>query len=188
MKCLVLDLEMNQPSGKIIQIGAAVINAMTFDVKPEKFSVFINPKEELNKEIVELCSITQEMVNSGYNIVDGVDMLLQFKKKYKCSKNIIAWGGTIYGGNDVLKLKQSAEQAGYPKEILDKNFGYRYVDVKSLYQLWATANQKNKNVGVGQASEIIGLGRFNGIMHRADDDAYNTALIYSLLLRKMRGE
>jgi len=62
-----LDLEMAQPSKKIIQIGAVVGNIVTGEIL-EKLSIIVNPKEQLTEFIINLTGITQEDVNNGVTL------------------------------------------------------------------------------------------------------------------------
>ena len=62
-----LDLEMNQPSRKIISIGVVVGNIRTGNIL-EKLNVFVNPREKLITRIKDLTKITQEDVDSGYTL------------------------------------------------------------------------------------------------------------------------
>ena len=75
MKTVVVDLELNQPSNKIIQIGAVCI-----DTKSHKlisiFNQICNPEGELPSQyITNLTKITPEMVKNAEPLSD---VLVQF--------------------------------------------------------------------------------------------------------------
>src|SRR5665213_3459183 len=87
-----LDLEMNQPSGKIIQIGAVTGNIYTGEIL-ERLSVFVNPKEELAPFIIELTKIKQEDVDSGLTLEEGYRLLQEMHVSHSAFCNPITWGG-----------------------------------------------------------------------------------------------
>src|ERR1041384_4707322 len=95
-----LDLEMNQPSQRIIQVGAVVGNIKTGEIL-EKLSVIVNPMEELNPEIIELCDIQQEQVDNGVTLEEAYRQLRNMHLKHKSFINPITWGG-----GDSLELKE----------------------------------------------------------------------------------
>lgn len=98
---LTLDLEMNQSSGKIIQIGAVVGNIYTGAIL-EKLSVFINPGEPLNPDIIKLTGITEEQVqNEGVSLREGYNRLALMHKRHDCYCNPVTWGG-----GDSIELKE----------------------------------------------------------------------------------
>jgi len=53
MKLTSLDLEMNQPSGKIIQIGAVVGDTATGEVS-HRLRIYVNPGESVAQMITDL--------------------------------------------------------------------------------------------------------------------------------------
>ena len=120
---LSLDLEMNQPSGKIIQIGAVVGDIITGDIV-DRIRIYVNPNEPLLEYIVNLCGISQADVDSGDDLVSAYNKLKSFHQKHDCFMNPITWGG---GDSDYL-LNQLKEE--------DKDikwcFGRRWIDVKTI--------------------------------------------------------
>ena len=89
-----LDLEMNKPSGKIIQIGAVTGNIYTGEVL-ERLSVFINPNEEIDPFITQLTKIKQDDINSGSTLEEGYRLLQKMHEKHKAFCNPITWGAEI---------------------------------------------------------------------------------------------
>jgi inhibitor of KinA sporulation pathway (predicted exonuclease) len=87
-----LDLEMNQPSGKIIQIGACVGNIVTGEIL-ETLSLFVNPEELLSPFIVGLTGIKQQDVDTGLSLEEAYSKLKEFHIKHKSFMNPITWGG-----------------------------------------------------------------------------------------------
>lgn len=173
MKLLSLDLEMNQPSGKIIQIGAVVGDSETGAIL-DSFSVFINPNEELSEYIIGLTGITQKQVDQGDSLMDGYLKLKEFAKKHDCFCNPVTWGG-----GDSQELKN---QLGPVENWL---FGRRWIDTKTLYQSYRIANGKKVQAGLAKALLNMGL-KFQGRKHDALDDAKNTWIIYKALINKLK--
>jgi len=58
------DLELNQPSEKIIQLGAIAGNIQTGEIL-ESLSAYINPGEPLDPKIITLTGITVRWASSG---------------------------------------------------------------------------------------------------------------------------
>ena len=77
MRCIAVDLEMNQPSRKIIQIGAICFEPDTGKIVA-KFHMFVNPGEPISPEIIELTHITDEMVNFAPNIQAAAQAFSKF--------------------------------------------------------------------------------------------------------------
>jgi DNA polymerase III epsilon subunit-like protein len=84
-----LDLELNQPSRRIIQIGAVVGNIRTGEIV-SRFDSKVSPDEELSPAIAKLTKIKQE----------EVDVAPKLREAYEClahgSRTRIArWVGSI---------------------------------------------------------------------------------------------
>ena len=191
-KLWALDLEMNQPSGKIIQIGACIGYADTRVVGP-KFSVIIDPEEPISDEIAELTGVTQKRVNEeSVLLIDGYKRLVDFFNQYQPFMNPLTWGGP-----DVVELKeqvviQQLRQEGemdpdvFPREF-PKNwpFGRRWLDVKTVYIAYRMANGDTIQSGLARSMTKLGLA-FDGRKHDAADDAANTIRVYFELLDRMK--
>jgi inhibitor of KinA sporulation pathway (predicted exonuclease) len=172
-----LDLEMNQPSGKIIQIGACVGNIATGQIF-EKLSVFINCNEHLNPAITELTKITQEDVNNGLTLEEGYRKLQRLHEKYGAFINAITWGG---GDSSELAEQLKAENPHFEGWC----FGRRWLDTKTLFVSWRFANGQPIQGGLARSMTKVGL-KFNGQKHNATDDAVNTFYMYKAMLEKLK--
>ena len=64
MKVVAVDLEMNQPSTRIIQIGAVCFRPESGELV-DTFNHLVNPGEVISKEITILTRIKNEDVNAG---------------------------------------------------------------------------------------------------------------------------
>jgi inhibitor of KinA sporulation pathway (predicted exonuclease) len=176
MKLLSLDLEMNQPSGKVIQVGACVFRKKDGAII-DKFMVYVNPGEKLDKQIVELTGITQNKVDTeGYSCKEAYFKLKQFAQKHKVLKNPLVWGSGSW--DDSAHLYKEANPG-------EPNFmGHRVWDVKTLYQMYRFENGLSIKGGLAAAMEELGL-TFEGKNHNALFDAINTVKIYKFLTSKL---
>ena len=169
---IVLDLEMNQPSGTIIEIGA-VRFLRDGGIHPDKFDVIVNPHEKLGvcdggrngaMTITELTGITQEMVDEAVDLEEAIEQMHQWVLKE--SKNVVlaGWGGDPYW------LRTEVIKNGIQYPFRNKSF-----DVKSMVVfISALMGKKHKTDGLGSMMKCYEL-KFEGNQHRADADAYNTA-------------
>jgi inhibitor of KinA sporulation pathway (predicted exonuclease) len=173
---IALDLELNQPSNKIIQAGVALGHTgMSFDEYITR-KWYLDPGEPLAEHITNLTGITQ--VDIAEKAVDWNVMVLELTallEEYRPFVNPVTWGG----GDTHLFLTQAAEQ-----RIEFTRFGRRHIDVKTWHTLIALAQGKSASGGLRSVMSRYGL-TFKGAPHRADVDAANTlALFFKLLERQ----
>jgi len=172
---LSLDLELNQPSNSIIQIGAVVGNLASGKIL-EEYSAYINCGEILDPFIINLTGIKQEQVDNGISLYTAYEQLKELHKKYECFRNNLCWGG-----GDSLELKKQLH-------ITDDElflFGRRWIDVKTIFISYRWANNLSHQAGLAKALTKLGL-CFDGKKHSAKDDAKNTLLIFIELLRRFK--
>ena len=177
MKLTCLDLEMNQPSGKIIQIGAVVGDTATGEVA-QRLRIYVNPGEPVAPMITDLCGITQDQIDSqGISLDDAYVLLKSFHLQHSTFVNPVVWGG---GDSDYL-YNQLNDQVR-----ADWCFGRRWIDAKTLVvsQMIAKENAVYSG-GLGSAMKRFGL-KFQGRKHDAQDDAENTFKIYHHMLYLIR--
>lgn len=167
------DLEMNQPSGTIIQVGYVVGDTDTGEIL-NRGCHNIYCEEEIAPRIELLTGVTQHDVNKGISLVDMYKILVDVHQKYNCFRNPLTWGG-----GDSHELKTQLRVAGVKDPHL---FGRRWIDAKTLYVSYRLANGKPPQGGLAKAMLRLGL-KFDGRKHNAGDDAYNTFLIYLKLLK-----
>jgi inhibitor of KinA sporulation pathway (predicted exonuclease) len=169
MKLFSLDLELNQPSRKVIQVGACAFSHKTGQIV-DRFLIYVNPYEKLSPEITQLTGIHQKDVDTeGYSVKEAYFLLKKFVEKNKCFKNPIVWGSGTW--NDSLCLYQQADPG-------EANFmGHRVIDAKTIYQSSRLRNWKKVKGGLVTAMEELGL-HFEGKNHNALADAINTAKIW----------
>lgn len=183
-----LDLELNQPSNKIIQIGAVVGNILTGEVI-DKFNIIVNPHEQLGycnditKSITDLTGITQEQVDAGVELEEAYLQLKAFHEKHKAFINPVTWGGG--DSNEIREQLQSNLVLSEGQQMPSWCFGRRWIDAKTLYIGLRLSNQKPPTGGLARALINMGL-KFEGRQHDALDDAYNTFRIFYALLNKFQ--
>jgi DNA polymerase III alpha subunit (gram-positive type) len=171
---MAIDLEMAQPSGKIIQIGYCIFSIKTGVIKLSK-SLYINPKEELTEYINKLTGITQAQVESGYELKDAYEILKADHEAYTDLCNGVQWGS---GDTDLLEKQLGIEKG-------TGIFGRRSIDVKTLVVAYKMSKGMNIQGGLGNTMKkfkIASTGRF----HNAEVDAKNTALVYVHILRELK--
>lgn len=170
---LSLDLELNQPSGKIVQVGIAVGNPEqgVIDTK----SWFLDPEEIISPRIVDLTGITDDIIaEQAVSHATMAEELSSCIKEYEPFVNPVQWGS---GDRDVLIKEMKERQIEFPF------FGRRELDVKQIYTYLSLSQGKKPNGGLRSC-----MGRykmpFNGKPHRADVDASNTLRFFFGLLAR----
>jgi inhibitor of KinA sporulation pathway (predicted exonuclease) len=173
-----LDLEYNQPSRKIIQIGAIVGDLTTGEVV-SRFSSFANPYEPLSPEIIKLCGIKQADVDGAPDINEAYRQLVEWLAPYESrrSLNALTWGG---GDSEDLR-----EAIGIGREDKAWRFGRRWTDAKTVFTAWRAAHGRPWDGGLAKSMTKLGLA-FQGRRHNALHDAENTFTVYVALLKQFQ--
>ena len=172
MNIMFIDLEMNQPSGTIIQVGYCVGSSDSGQVLA-RGSWDIHTTEQISEYITQLTGITQERVLNGVPLQQAYTELCNIHKEHQCFRNLGQWGqGDSYALMQQLGL--------YGNTFLG---GRRTIDVKTLYVAYRVFTV-GKVVG-GLANSLKKLGKpFEGVNHDAGDDAYNTFRMFMALKEK----
>lgn len=183
MRLIAVDLELNQPSGKIIQIGAVCYNSTGELVNTGIFNTFVDPKESIDPFITTLTKITDDDVKNSPNILEAAQLFSRFKNDLKASPIGITWGGAGSKSNDIRKI---FEEAG-----IENPFKPRIIDIKCVYQMFAnSSSQKFKSkVGLETACNLMKIGwdSVYGEPHNALADAYNTMRLYMFFSKCLKG-
>ena len=172
MLYLSFDLEMNQPSRKIIQIGACVCNFERGFIVDE-LRININPNETLNPSIAKLTGLKDSQVSKGLPLSEGFEKLAALHAKYACSPGLITWGG-----KDPDELRMQLDRTKYAYQW---PFGFEWLDVKTLYFGYALARGLPTQGGLATTMRSLDL-EFAGRSHDALDDAKNTFILAHYLI------
>lgn len=177
MKLTALDLELNQPSGKIIQIGAVIGDTKTGDIS-QRLKIYVNPGEPIAPFITDLCGITQDQIDSdGVDLDTAYSQLKSWHRQHSEFMNVITWGG---GDSDTIYRQLSDASKD------DWCFGRRWIDAKTIHVSSMIAKQdKVYSGGLSTAMKAYNL-KFQGRKHDALDDAENTFKIYYEMIYRLR--
>lgn len=174
--CIALDLEFNQPSGKIIQVGLAA-GDLSSGALVDTFSRYVRLDEPLAPSIGELCGITPDMLDSAPCLDEVEREMRQWLAPYADTRqlNPLTWGG---GDSQTLRAQLGQEDERWP-------FGRRWVDVKTVFVALQHSRGRNAAGGLSSSLRKVGL-QFDGRPHDARDDAVNTWRMYVRLLELIR--
>jgi inhibitor of KinA sporulation pathway (predicted exonuclease) len=177
-KILVIDFEFTcwrgrPPKGmsqEILEIGLAEVDLVNGKIL-NRDSIIIKPESSVvSKFCTKLTTITNEQVEkSGIILSDAFNLL---NKKYDLQN--ICWGS--WGKFDKTHLSKECKSKN-----IDFPFSKDYVDIQKHFS--KTKKDKSRLYSVENALKELGT-EFKGTPHRADVDAYNTAIIYLSMYRE----
>ena len=180
MRLIAVDLEMCQPSTKIIQIGAICFQSDNGSIV-EVFDQLVDPGESITQEITDLTGIKNEDVAGKPNIVEAANNFNSLKTRLQANPIGIVWGAGR--SNDVQKI--------YDESGVESAFRGRILDVKGVFNMLANASnaQYRQKVGLRKALELVGMEWDSqyGPQHNAVADAYNTMKLYMFLSKCLKG-
>ena len=176
---LVVDVESTcwdgpPPQGQvseIIEIGVCTLDVATLE-RREKRSILVKPvKSEVSAFCTNLTTLTAEQLSTAGTLADAARVL---KKEFRSQDRL--WAS--WGDYDRRQFERVCKElnVGYP-------FGLTHLNVKTLF---AVAHALPHEIGTDMAFNRLGL-KMEGTHHRGGDDAWNIALLLSMLLRKARG-
>lgn len=176
-KYLALDLELNQPSGKIIQVGVAIGSVRDRRSQYITKKWYISPNEPIDPFITGLTGITDSDISMYCVSHETVARELgELIKEHKTFINPVTWGG---GDSTELLAEFCKNHADFP------HFGRRWIDVKTWYTYLMLSRGKAPSGGLSSAMGAFKL-QFQGDAHRADVDAENTLAFFFKLLERQR--
>lgn len=170
---LALDLELNQPSGRIIQVGIALGGRLQPQADYFTQAWLLDPGEPIAPEIEALTGISDQLIASQAvpwaQMVTELHAILAAQPHFV---NPVSWGG---GDATTLLAEIASRELSFP------HFGRRWLDVKTMHSLLSFATDKNPAGGLSRVMGRYGL-PFIGKAHRADVDAFNTLRLFFRLL------
>lgn len=174
---IALDIEFNQPSKKIIQIGAVAGCLKSGEVLSE-FVQDVNPHEQLDPRIVKLTGINQTDVDTAIDLHQAYQRLLDWVSQYNARRQInpLTWGGS---DSETLRAGLGLDEDGWI-------FGRRHIDAKTVYVAWRHSQALLANGGLARSMRQLNIS-FEGRKHNARDDARNTWRMYWALLQQIKG-
>jgi len=180
---IVLDLEMNQPTRSIIEIGAVKL-LRDGTISKDHFSSVVNPKEGLGLctakgrgriTITELTGITQQEVDSAQMLGNVVERF--HKWATQDSPNIILAG---WGGDPQWLLSEVvSKELSYP-------FRRKSLDVRSMVVFYSSLIRRKYDSDGLEALMRAWKLEPEGNAHRALPDALNTARLLQKVIRYHR--
>jgi inhibitor of KinA sporulation pathway (predicted exonuclease) len=178
MKLTALDLELNQPSGKIVQIGAVVGDTVNGEIT-HRLRIYVDPGEKISPYITELCGIRQEDIDTkGVSLKDAYLELKDFHRKHSTFINCLTWGGG--DGQEIFNQLS-------PEDREDWCFGRRWIDAKTVYVTECIARGLPVQGGLSRVMTKYNMA-FKGRKHDAQDDAENTFRLYHEMLIRTRNK
>jgi inhibitor of KinA sporulation pathway (predicted exonuclease) len=174
-----LDLEYNQPSGTIIQVGVAIgsssQNQQQYIVRRWNLQV----DESISEFITQLTGITNEDCSAGVTLAQCAKELGDLLREQEVFVNPVTWGG-----GDSADLLRTFAQA----QIEFHHFGRRWIDVKTWTTLLSLARTRTATIQHGGLSKAMARYKlqFVGKAHRADVDALNTLRLFFAILDRQR--
>ncbi len=165
---IVFDIEttgLSVQNCKITEIGAVKIkNGEIIDT----FNTFVDPEIPIPEEIVELTSITDDMVKGAPKVSEALEMFFKFIDGDR--KLLVAHNADF----DTGFIRYNAKECGL-------SFNNPYLDTVALSRYINPTLKKHK---LDILAEYYRLGDFNH--HRACDDAAMLAAIYFKMIQSMR--
>lgn len=172
---LALDLELNQPSNRIIQVGITLGSRMQSQEEWLVRQWLLDPEEPISEFITGLTGITNEDIATKAvpweQMAHELGALIAEKQPFV---NPVTWGG---GDSVELLASLQARSIDFPY------FGRRWVDVKTAHTFLALTNGKKPTGGLRATMSHYKL-HFIGEQHRADADAFNTLRLFFRLMER----
>lgn len=181
MTFIALDLEMEQPSSQIIQIGISYVEEASSLVVRKVF--YITPDEPLSAFIQNLTGITNNDFDWNKSREECYreftdELFCIFESVNKPFREFITWGSGDVAAlkADIIKYKQTS--------CMSLN---RFTDVKSLVLFDRLVSNKKVSHRVSLKSALADYKiAISGNAHDAGWDAYNTLMLFHALLTKYR--
>lgn len=169
-----LDLEFNQPSKRVIQIGLCMGTWGSGEPNYERAVWYVDPGEPIAEFITKLTGITDEDIRTKAKPLEQIaSEVLKFLDRPRFVNPV------VWGEGDARALRALFESTG----VAQPHFGHRSIDVKTIFVFLNAAESGPTRGSLGSALKLYKLG-FEGDSHRADVDALNTLRLFFHLLDK----
>lgn len=168
-----VDLELTQPSRKIIEIGAVAVDFKSNGTskKMSEFQTYCNPNETITEYITNLTGISDDVVKDAPQIKDALSMFWDWSTANKTSQ-FIAWGRDM----EMLRNASTNLNIYFPNT--------RELDLKSMSAWFKLIENMPARGGLFSTLENFNLS-FDGRQHSALADADNTAKLGMFLFGKI---
>lgn len=167
MKLAIFDLEMNQPSGTIIQIGAVVVDTARGEIG-DTFDVVCNPGEVPTSFIEGLTNITRDEVRNAPTAYSAITQFWRWLKNAQCGNKLASWGDDF---SDIQKASSYYKISyDWPKFFNIKDFVCLYTHLKD--------DSQSYKMGLRAACEFWGVDYDKDKAHNALWDARKTAEVF----------
>ncbi|WP_434715854.1 3'-5' exonuclease [Paraburkholderia sp. A3RO-2L] len=174
---LALDLELNQPSNRIIQVGIALGSRKQPEEEWLVRQWLLDPEEPISAFITQLTGITSEAISATAvpwsQMAAELGALVDERQPFI---NPVTWGG----GDSAELLADIRE-----RNIDFPHFGRRWIDVKTVHTFLALTQGKNPSGGLRRTMAQYRL-QFLGDEHRAHHDARNTLRLFFRLMERQQ--
>lgn len=178
-KFVALDLEYNQPSGTIIQVGVAIGSGQELPQQwlVRKWNLVVS--EPVSPFITQLTGIRDEDLRAGVSLADCAGELGALLREQEVFVNPVTWGG---GDSGDLKAAFCAQGIEF------HHFGRRWIDVKTWACLLALSRPGSPMSPAGGLRSVMKRYKlaFEGQAHRADVDAFNTLRLFFHLIKRQQ--
>lgn len=177
----IIDLEMNQPSGTVIQIGSVHLNMNTGEIT-RRLSIITNPGELPCSRISALTGISPEQVSEGMLLIPAIQKLWE---DAGTKVRLGAWGKdwkwvTQNVVHYALHDPKRHNPLPHPDIILGKS-----LDMQSFYRTLMILRGDKKKPGLKVTAKNLGV-EWEGSEHDAQDDAYMTAKVWWAIAQSLR--
>ena len=183
MRFISVDIEAEQPSGEIIQIGAvafdtdkgiiAEFNRYIYLDHPIAWDYVLDSDKDSKKTLGDLLPYGQDKIDAeGINKQQALAEFWSWFFNVNCSRRAVQWGR-----GDIRCMLEQTNAENKPNKRIE------VIDAKILYKnMYQPAMKLPKRYGLRGAVESL-LSSFVGKQHDAYDDAYNTALVYQEMFK-----
>lgn len=175
-----LDLEYNQPSQTVIQVGVAIGHAGQSDEAYAVRKWTLLTGEPIAPFITDLTGISDhDVASEGVTHNQCAAELGALLVANGVFVNPVTWGG-----GDSQDLLRAFHDRGVPFP----HFGRRWIDVKTWTVLLSLSRPGGPRSTKGGLSSAMGAHKlqFKGKAHRADVDAFNTLRLFFRILERQR--